>query len=134
MGLALVRQAVVLTAQEPRYSRGGGRELLRIGRLCRHRLGDGVGRIHQRGTLRTLMAQYLSGLPHMVSNCLEISGMRVPGVKVSDLWATVTQRSKAFRNGVLIPLPTGIALVRRQDHSKMLRRPCAAISRSTCRT
>ena len=81
MGLTLVRQAVVLATQESRHSRGSGGELLRIGCLCRHRRGNGVGRIHQRGTLRALMAQYLSGLPHMVSNGLDIASMRVPGVK-----------------------------------------------------
>src|SRR4030095_8673952 len=108
MAWALVRQAIVLTAQEPRHSRGSGVELLRIGRLCRHRLGDGVGRIHQRGTLRALTAQYLASLAHMVSNRLEIPGMCVPGVKVGDLWATVTQRGQAFRDDVLVPFPASV--------------------------
>src|SRR5262249_48382568 len=118
MGLTLVCQAVVLTPQEPRHSRGGGGKLLRIGCLCRHRLRDGVGRIHQRGTLRALVAQYLTSLPHMISNCLDISGLRVPWVQISHQWAIVTKGYEAFRNDVLIPLPTGVTLVGRQDHSQ----------------
>jgi hypothetical protein len=62
------------------------------------------------------MAQYLTSLMHIVSNGLEIPGMRVPGFQVRHLWATVTQRRKAFRNDVLIPLPAGVALMWRQDH------------------
>ena len=98
-------------AQELSRSSSRSRELRHIGCLVRHGSWDGMCRIHQ-GRLRGAVGtQYLICLTQLINDRCHIPRLGIPRVKIGDVWGTTSQGTDTVSDCLLIPIPTGKALM-----------------------